>query len=79
MKLKYIITNYSPIIFNEAVTHADAAKGLGEIKSAGFVYVSFNLITNKFVCTTFGESISLGIKSNSDDKMKLEKMFNYSL
>jgi len=79
MKLKYLITDYSPIIFNETVKHSDAAKGLGNIKSAGFVYVSFNIDTNKFVCTPFGESISLGIKSSSDDKMKLERMFNDSL
>ncbi len=76
MKLKYIITDYSPVIFNEAIKHEEAARGLGTIHSAGFVYVSFNAHTEQFDCTPFGESVSLGIKSNSDDKMKLDRMFN---
>jgi hypothetical protein len=76
MKLKYLITDYSPVIFNEVIKHDEAARGLGKIHSAGFLYVDFNEITKQFDCKTFGESVSLGIKSNSDDKMKLDRMFN---
>ena len=76
MKLKYIITDYSPVIFNETISHDEAAQGLGQIHSAGFLYVDFNEITRRFDCKPFGESISLGIKSNSDDKIKLDRMFN---
>ena len=76
MKLKYIITDYSPVIFNECINHVEAAKGLGTIHSAGFVYVSFDTDSGMFKCITFGESLTLGIKSSSDDNKKLDKMFN---
>jgi hypothetical protein len=77
MKLKYIIAGFSPVIFNELLTHSDVAKGLGEIKSAGFVYVDWNPETEQFDCKPFGESESIGVKSNPEsDKKKLDIMFN---
>ena len=77
MTMKYIITEYSPVIFNESETHKDAATGVGIIKSAGFLNVTFDTKKERFDCFPFGESISLGVKSNPiEDKIKLDRMFN---
>lgn len=77
MRLKYIIAGYSPVIFNEALTHSDVAEGLGEIKSAGFFYVDWDPVTEQFDCKPFGESISIGVKCNPEsDKKKLDTLFN---
>lgn len=75
MKLKYVMTRYSPVVFKTVITHSDAAKGLEEITSAGFLTVTVK--NGTLVCDPYGESISLGIKSNPvEDKVRLEEMFN---
>jgi len=80
MNMKYIMTEYSPVVFNECITHADAARGLGEIKSAGFLNVTFDTEKGEFDCFPYGESISLGVKCNKEeDKMKLDRLFNSQL
>lgn len=80
MTLKYIMTDYSPVVFNEVITHADAAIGLGEIKSAGFLNVTFDTEKEEFDCFPYGESISLGVKCDKEeDKKKLDRLFNYQL
>jgi hypothetical protein len=77
MKLKYIVTRYGPIIFPEAVTHYDAAKGLDPVHSAGFLYILWDEDNKRFDCQPFGESASLEIKSHPEsDKIKLDKMLN---
>lgn len=63
MKTKYIIIEYSyPIIFSECNKHSDF-KHLGEITSAGFCNV--NLYEDEM--DVYGESVSLGIKSDPDN------------
>lgn len=77
MKLKYIRTVYGPVIFPETLTHSDVAKGLPEVKSAGFLYVDYNVIEDRFDIKPFGESISLDIKSDPEiDKKHLDNLFN---
>jgi hypothetical protein len=49
---------------------------LGEIESAGFVYVNFDYKEDRFTCQTFGESTTLRVKSKPEDKEKIERMFN---
>jgi len=74
------MTDYSPVVFNEVITHADAAIGLGEIKSAGFLNVTFDTEKEEFDCFPYGESISLGVKCDKEeDKKKLDRLFNYQL
>lgn len=71
------MTIYGPVIFSEVLTHSDVAKGLPDIKSAGFVYVDYDLLDEKFTTKPFGESVSLGIKSDPEnDKKRLDALFN---
>jgi hypothetical protein len=80
MTIKYIMTEYSPVVFNECITHADAAIGLGVIKSAGFLNVTFDTEKERFECFPYGESISLGVKCDKEaDTIKLNRMFNNQL
>lgn len=71
--LKYIMIDYAfPVIFGSALAHKDVAFGLrdlGPVTSAGFVQ---NNGDGTFSC--YGESISLGIKSDPD---KDTAMVNY--
>lgn len=75
MALKYIITRYSPIVFSSSEKHSEVAKGLGDIESAGFLIITVDE-NKKMVCSVYGESISLKVKSHPDDKIKLERMLN---
>ena len=76
MKLKYIMTEYGPVIFPTMLIHSEVAEGLGNIDSAGFVYVDYNKEEQRFDCKPFGESISVGVASKDIDKAKLDKIFN---
>lgn len=77
MKLKFIRTVYGPVIFPETLVHADVAKGLPEVKSAGFLYVDYNVEEQRFDTKPFGESVSLGIESDPEtDKKHLDWLFN---
>lgn len=61
---KYIIIGVdTPVVFDETLVHANVARALGaatNITGAGFCQIS----SSEFVC--WGESISLGVKSNGD-------------
>ena len=69
-RMKYIMLDYGPVIFNECYTHAEMAAGR-EVSSAGFVQVDEN---GRF--HTYGESTSLGVKSNPEDSKRINKDFN---
>ncbi len=74
MELKYIITGHGVIVFKEGVMHNEAAHGFN-VESAGFFRLSYQ--DGKFICNPYGESVSLGIKSNPEtDKIRLEMFFN---
>lgn len=69
-RMKYIMLDYGPVIFSEGYTHAEMAAGR-EVSSAGFVTINEN---GKFYA--YGESFSLGIKSNPRDSERINKEFN---
>ena len=74
-KAKYVIANGLPIIFWEGTSHDEVAKGQ-KVTSAGFCFISFDAEQEEWVAKCFGESISLGIKSNPfEDELK----FRYAL
>lgn len=75
IRMKYIMTRYSPIVFSDALNHRDVSSGW-EVTSAGFVSVEWNEEEKKFNCVPYGESVSLGLKPDTEDKLKLERMFN---
>ena len=69
-KGKYIIFKYSPLLFNECFQHKDF-KNHGEIKSAGFFWVSDDKNESYGIkVTCYGESISLGVKSKPEEDEK---------
>jgi hypothetical protein len=73
MALKYIISEYTPIIFNETLNHSDVARCLhSKILSAGFVQIQVNMLKGLFSVSAYGESISLGIGSRPEDSKILE-------
>lgn len=87
MKLKYVIIDHcKPITFGEYFKHSDFSH-MGEITSAGFCSIQ-QIPTNfekypristvdMFEVTCFGESISLGIKSNpSTDEVLIRMLYN---
>jgi hypothetical protein len=65
-KAKYILfadrNSVFPIVFSETMQHIDVARCLRPLtpESAGFCYIE----EGRYVC--YGESVSLGIKSNGD-------------
>jgi hypothetical protein len=75
MKLKYIMTLYSPIIFNECLLHCDIAEGVQNVESAGFVKISWNPTTG-FECQTYGESASLQLMPSDKDAERIERFLN---
>lgn len=79
-KLKYVMGAYGPVVFPLGYTHSDVAKGVqGPIKSAGFLYLDWNEAEEKFESKPFGESVSLGLKSDLDDKRKIDYFLNSNL
>jgi hypothetical protein len=75
MRLKYIMTLYSPIVFNECLLHSDVAEGVDNVQSGGFVKISWNP-TKGFECQTYGESISLGMYPKDEDAYRIEQFLN---
>jgi hypothetical protein len=74
MALKYIISEYSPIIFNETLNHSDVARCLhSKVLSAGFVNIQVRMKSELFSVTAYGKSISLGIESRPEDSKILEE------
>ena len=77
MKLKYVLGVYGPVIFPETYVHSDIAKGIKcPIKSAGFLYIDWNEKEERLESKPFGESTSLELKSQPDDKEKIDKFLN---
>ena len=71
IKTKYVITkNKEIIVFPELLQHSDF-KHFSPI-SAGFISIGINEQGNPS-CSCYGESISLGLKSNPEEDTKLAK------
>ena len=59
--LKYIICNSNiPVLFSKDIVHDEFSL---DVKSAGFLIVSFDIQLNKFKAKCFGESSSLKLKA----------------
>lgn len=70
MKQKYVISkNREIIVFSELLQHSEFRK-FNPI-SAGFI--SFGVKDGNPTCSCYGESISLGLKSNPEEDTKLAK------
>ncbi len=67
--MKYIMLEGGPVIFTEAYTHIEMAAGR-RVLSAGFVRLDSD---GKFF--TYGESFSLGIKSDPEDSERINREF----
>jgi hypothetical protein len=78
MKLKYVMGVYGPVIFPETYTHSDIAEGIrGEIKSAGFLFITYDRSGERFESYPHGESISLSLRSDPErDKIIIDKFLN---
>lgn len=74
MELKYIITKRGPVLFSKGVVHSDAARGMQEVSSAGFVKIFVDEATGLIDCHTYGESISLKLFSQDGDSDRIKLM-----
>jgi hypothetical protein len=87
MKLKYVMINHTrPIIFGEYFSHDEFAS-MGKITSAGFLSIA-DVPYNKEIHSpthcgnryyevyVYGESVSLKLKSEEDDKYLIEQLLN---
>lgn len=64
MKAKYIITNNGDIIiFSPGLNHSDF-KEFNPVR-AGFIEFDLDIQGGEITCNCFGESISLGLKSDT--------------
>ncbi len=70
-KLKYIRTHQSFVIFSEPLMHSEI-KPMSDLISAGFCH--FDHYEQVWKC--YGESISLNLKSKSEDSELLTKQMN---
>ena len=71
MRMKYIMTEYSPVLFNECLNHSDIAKcTFNDLESAGFVNI--RMLKNDLEVTTYGESVSLGLKPKPEDAARIK-------
>lgn len=71
MRMKYIMTEYTPVLFNECLNHSDIAKcTFNNLESAGFVTIRF--VKNELEVSTYGESTSLGLKPNREDAARIK-------
>lgn len=72
--MKYIITANGPVIFPQTLIHADVAKDLAPVISAGF-FLWKKSGEKKLIC--YGESVSLNIKSRlTEDEAVLASFLN---
>jgi hypothetical protein len=72
IKQKYIITKDGVIIvFSELLQHSDFKKF--EPISAGFISFGIRSMDGEMTCNCYGESISLGLKSNPDEDVKIAR------
>lgn len=87
MKLKYVIINEAfPILFGEYFKHSDFASGHGKVTSAGFVTIkeietpegSPFCVARMLQAGCYGESVSLGVKSDPEwDQKLIERVLNH--
>ena len=75
LRMKYIMTINSPILFNELLPHTQVALGIKDVISAGFVRIKWNPITN-FDCETYGVIESLELKPLDSDAYKINQFLN---
>lgn len=72
--MKYVVTNYSAIVFDERLVHAHVARGQ-KVLGAGFVNIV--CVNDKMEARCSGESISLGIPSRRElDEAVINNMLN---
>ena len=76
LRMKYIMTIKSPIIFNELLIHTEVALGVKDVVSAGFVRIKWNANTG-FDCETYGISESLELKPLYTDAAKINEFLNH--
>jgi len=77
LRMKYIMTVTSPIIFNELLFHSQVALGVKDVISAGFVMIKWNPNTG-FDCETYGRSESLELTPKDTDAQKINEFLNHS-
>ncbi|MBA4318737.1 MAG: hypothetical protein C0412_10080 [Flavobacterium sp.] len=72
---KYLINdNNIPVFFGTDILHNSLVQ---VAKSAGFLVISYDLVSCRFVAKCFGESTTLKIESNPIvDKVIIEKFLN---
>jgi len=70
-----MIDGVFPIVFTDANTHREIA-GMKNVTSAGFVSLHLSNDKTSIEANAYGESISLGLKSNHDDSAILTRMFS---
>ena len=74
-KFKYITTLDTAIIFNELLQHKEFKHFNPE--TAGFCQILYNVDSQRYEATCFGESISLELKADPEiDKFKTERILN---
>lgn len=73
--IKYVIDeNNIPLLFSREKEHIDVQK---KVRSAGFLFITFDNQRFKFKVVCFGESTSLKIKSNPvNDNLIIEEFLN---
>lgn len=72
--LKYIITESKiPLLFSSNMPHNEV---LTKAISAGFVVVNYDVTLYQFHVKCFGESSSLGVRSQKEDELVIEKFLN---
>lgn len=84
MKIKYVIIDEAyPVVISECHKHSDVLGMDRRITSAGFFSVREEednsptaICCTKLAVSVWGESVSLGVKSNPTDALILERLFN---
>ena len=83
MKIKYVIIDEAyPVVISECHKHSDV-RAMGPITSAGFFAFKEEpdnsptaICPTKLAVDVWGESVSLGLKSNPADALILERLLN---
>lgn len=69
---KYVIIDGSAIVFSAAIQHKDMVRHGQKCESAGFVTFHYKEGDDDYIyAKCYGESVSLGIKSNPEDDSRL--------
>jgi len=77
MEIKYIITKYTPILFNATMNHVDVAQcAFTDVVSAGFVTI--NIVGGKFNVHVRGKSVSLNLNSRHEDAEIIKRFLEES-